>query len=127
MGYSPLSSARGRCRSLVRLALTLMTRVKPVFFALGLLLSSQFLLAKEHSVTVTWSHQTGLTYNVYRCDSTGKGCLLLASKVESGKFVDKHVKAGQSYRYKITAVDHAGHESSASEINASVPENAKKR
>jgi fibronectin type 3 domain-containing protein len=92
-----------------------------VFWVVVAVLFSTLAWAKVHSVTLTWHTAGGAVYNVYRCDSKGQKCRLIASRLKSAKYVDKQVKAGDSYRYKVTAVDQAGRESVATEGPATVP------
>jgi hypothetical protein len=46
----------------------------------------------------------GVTYNVYRCKKDGTHCRKIAPNIAADTYKDTHVKAGQEYRYKVTAV-----------------------
>jgi fibronectin type 3 domain-containing protein len=105
----------------VKEAIMLAIRRLFVFWAIATVLASTLAWAKAHSVTLTWKKESGVVYNVYRCAATGEHCRLIASRLKSGTFVDKAAKAGDTYRYKVTAVDHTGRESNAAEMAASIP------
>jgi fibronectin type 3 domain-containing protein len=109
----------------VKEAIMLAIRRLFVFWAIATVLASTLAWANSrmgqgHSVTLTWKKESGVVYNVYRCAATGEHCRLIASRLKSGTFVDKAAKAGDTYRYKVTAVDRTGRESNAAEMAASI-------
>ena len=70
-------------------------------------------------IGVSWIASSGATsYNVYRGTSSG-GETLLATGVSSNTYEDAGLGQGQTYYYKITAVDFGGESLASGEVNAS--------
>lgn len=95
-------------------------RTAGCFILLVTLSISALVWAKEHSVTLQWQRVEGVTYNVYRCKKDGTHCRKIASNVAAGTYKDTHVRAGDQYRYKVTAVQ-GTHESAPVTVDAAIP------
>jgi len=79
-----------------------------------------------HSITLTWTESTsgGVTgYNIYRSEGTRRRYTRLNhTPVFGNSYVDRHVRAGQTYRYVARAVGRRNVESADSEgASAMVP------
>src|ERR1700736_2671405 len=72
---------------------------------------------KPHSVTLNWQAPPPVrgvsivNYNLYRSTTSGKGFVLLASKIPGPPYEDRLVQSGRTYFYVVTAVDRLGRES----------------
>ena len=77
----------------------------------------------QHTVTLTWKASTtaGVSYNVYRRDSSGT-VKLNPQPLTATTYVDRNVQPGQTYHYLAKAVNPNGTESAASnEVVVTVP------
>ncbi len=73
---------------------------------------------KPHSVTITWNASSSPVagYNVYRALPPATPVKLTKKVVAGTRYIDKAVRAGQTYSYSVTAVDIKGVESAPSGI-----------
>ena len=86
--------------------------------------SATITVAVPHSVSLRWSPSisSGVSYSMYRGNSTGGPYTLLKGSVSSTSYVDLGVLAGRTYYYVATAVDSSGRESVPSgEVQAVIP------
>ncbi|HKW16780.1 MAG TPA: hypothetical protein VJO35_04670 [Terriglobales bacterium] len=76
-----------------------------------------------HSVNLSWGASTtaGVTYNLYRSDSSGSGYALVASALTTLSYSDTTVASGTTYYYVVTAFDGGAESSYSNQATAVVP------
>lgn len=76
-----------------------------------------------HSVSLSWgaSSTAGVTYNLYRSDSSGSGYALVASTLTTLSYSDTTVTSGTTYCYVVAAFDGSTESSYSNQASAVVP------
>lgn len=76
-----------------------------------------------HTVSVSWTATSGVTYNVYRATASGgyNYSAPLATGISGPPFIDCSVTLGQTYYYVIRAVANGTQSANSSEVTAAIP------